>query len=644
MRTLRNPFSLRRAENFETDDAFLTMFEPDLLEILAQESPWETVHVIRSAAGGGKTSLIRMFVPNSLNALYRRGKSDERTGELFHKMKEIDALNEHGPCALGVILTCGPGYSTLHDLSLEEGRKDRLFFGLLNARIILAVLRGALELKEFDQQSGLKRISITSGPLTPSLQDLNFPCTGEALYRWAEQREATLCDSLDSLGPLKAEKLPGDDSLYSLALMTPANITVDGAPVSQRVLLMMDDVHMLTSRQREIMIRTIVEARSKIGVWIAERFEALTALDMLASGAVHGRDLGKTLEIENYWRPKWERFEKLAARAADRRIEAAPAKTIDAFRSCLQETLTGPAWDERFTQITAIVANRIRENHGNRDRFRTWISKRESDEGTPQEQALAWRGLEILIERELNKRQVGLFDKDELSEDEFNQKSDSSLAQAAELFLSREFKLPYYYGLERLSRLASLNMQQFLGLGSPVFEESSAAEVMRKSIHLSPERQHEIMKKLAKQLWESIPNNVRHGRVVRRFLESVGNFSRWYTYRSTAPNDPGVTGTGLRMNEREQILRDTAKPTSVNRGNVWLGEILASALAHNLLVSQLDYNCKNDKWMLLNLNRLLCVHFDLPLGYGLYKERPIKTLVEWLDKPFIEPTQEPELL
>src|SRR5947209_11881140 len=170
MRTLRNPFSLRRAENIETDDAFLTMFEPDLLEILAQESPWETVHVIRSAAGGGKTSLIRMFVPNSLNALYRRGKADERTGELFQKMKEIDALNDHGPCALGVILTCGPGYSTLNDLSLEEGRKDRLFFGLLNARIILAVLRGALELKGFDQEVGLKRISIASAPLTPSLQ------------------------------------------------------------------------------------------------------------------------------------------------------------------------------------------------------------------------------------------------------------------------------------------------------------------------------------------------------------------------------------------------------------------------------------------------------------------------------------------
>jgi hypothetical protein len=42
--------------------------------------------------------------------------------------------------------------------------------------------------------------------------------------------------------------------------------------------------------------------------------------------------------------------------------------------------------------------------------------------------------------------------------------------------------------------------------------------------------------------------------------------------------------------------------------------------------------------MILNLNRLLAVHFDLPLGYGLYKERPLKTLVEWIDRPFTDPT------
>jgi hypothetical protein len=97
------------------------------------------------------------------------------------------------------------------------------------------------------------------------------------------------------------------------------------------------------------------------------------------------------------------------------------------------------------------------------------------------------------------------------------------------------------------------------------------------------------------------------------------------------------------MSERAQLFEETAKKESANPAMVRLGETVASALAHNLLVAQLDYNCKQEKWMLLNLNRLLCAHFDLPLGYGLYKERPLKTLMLWLDRPYTD-ASEGELL
>jgi len=61
-------------------------------------------------------------------------------------MKELEALDDNGPRVLGVMLTCGPGYAMLQDLEVEQARNDRLFFGLLTARIILAVLRGAIAL------------------------------------------------------------------------------------------------------------------------------------------------------------------------------------------------------------------------------------------------------------------------------------------------------------------------------------------------------------------------------------------------------------------------------------------------------------------------------------------------------------------
>ena len=130
MREPRNPFRLRRSESIDTETAFLTLFEPGILEVMPTEGFWETVHILRSAAGGGKTSLIRLFTPNTLLTLCAK-RADDRIKELHQRMKELGAIDDAGPTVLGVMLMCGSGYSMLHDLDLEQTRKNRLFFGLL---------------------------------------------------------------------------------------------------------------------------------------------------------------------------------------------------------------------------------------------------------------------------------------------------------------------------------------------------------------------------------------------------------------------------------------------------------------------------------------------------------------------------------
>ncbi len=641
MREPRNPFRLRRAESIDTETSFLSLFEPGILEVMPTTGFWETVHILRSAAGGGKTSLIRLFTPSTLLTLCAR-RTDDSIKELFQRIKELGAVDDNGPKVLGVMLMCGPGYSMIHDLDTDQTRKDRLFFGLLNARIVLAVLRGALVLKGLEYPEGLDRVQINPPTGGGSVAGLTFPCSGRVLNEWAEQREAKLCESLDSLGPLKVDSLPGDESLLSLSLIRPEYVLVDHKPVAERVLLMMDDIHKLTSRQRELLVETVIESRSHVGVWIAERFEALSTREMLSSGAHQGRDYESAIEIESYWRQKPDRFEKLAMKVADRRVRAAPETEIDSFRSCLQDALDSPEWTDKYTNIIGVLTNRIEERVQRFPRFQEWFSARDRATGTLREKAIGWRALEILIERDLNKKQKTLFEDAPLDEDELRGRDDSSVNNAAELFLAREFDLPYYYGPERISRLASLNIQQFLGLAGEVFEESVAAELLRKATLLPPQRQHALMKKAAKAVWDDIPKRVRHGRELRRFLESVGKFAHWYTYRPTAPNDPGVSGTAIRMSERALLVDDNYRK---NRDDIRrFADILASALAHNLLVAQLDYNCKREKWMVLNLNRLLCVHFDLPLNYGLYKERPLATLSQWVNKPFVVPSNEDTLV
>ena len=94
---------------------------------------------------------------------------------------------------------------------------------------------------------------------------------------------------------------------------------------------------------------------------------------MLSSGAHQGRDYEQAIEIESYWRQKPERFEKLAMKVADRRVQAAPETEIDSFRSCLQDALDAPEWNQTFTNIIGIVSARVRERMQQHPRFQEWI-------------------------------------------------------------------------------------------------------------------------------------------------------------------------------------------------------------------------------------------------------------------------------
>jgi hypothetical protein len=640
VRDLRNPFLLPRAENIDTDTTFLSLFEPGILESLPQNGLPETVQPLRSAAGGGKTSLLRLFTPSVLQKLHAR-RGDELVKELFQRVQALGAVDERGPKLLGVLLLCGRNYAVLQDRNLEQALRNRLFFGLLNARIVLAVLRSALHLKNLDYPKDLPRLQVVSHAEANDLPpDLHFPCSGQDLYAWARAIEKNICGELDSFGPLRKSSLPGHDSLFVLNIIRPETLTIDHKPVAERVLLMMDDIHMLTNQQRSLLVERVIEARSRVGVWIAERFEALNTQEMLASGSDTGRDRDKPIEIEWYWRKHHERFEKHVMRIADRRVKVSTETELAAFRSCLEDNLNGPEWAPLFTKAVDEIAVRVGDQVQDTGPFKDWLIACERCKGTPSERAIAWRSLEILIAREVNRPQKGLFDEmTPLDEKELQEKSDSRLRQAAELFLAKEYNLPYFYGPDKIARLASLNIAQFLGLGGMIFEEVIAAELLRGGTQiLSAKRQHELMKKAALTFWSDIPKKVRHGRELRTFLESVGRYGAWYTYRPTAPNDPGVGGTAIRMSERASLLDEQTTRTRPERKR--FAELLASALAHNYLVADLDYKCKGDWWMVLNLNRLLCVQFDLPLGYGLYKERPLDELCRWIEQPFVAPRQE----
>jgi len=197
MREPRNPFRLRASEHIESTETFLRLFSPGVLDIWDKDSFWNGPQIIRSAPGGGKTSLLRILTAESLLTLYSL-RTRDYFKDLFQKMKEIGALTDDGPIILGVLMSCAQNYAALDDLEIDDAKKKRLLLSLLNSRIVLAALQGALTLKRLRYPADLKKLTISPSEGITCLSNIKFPCSGEELYEWARSLEKDICEALDS--------------------------------------------------------------------------------------------------------------------------------------------------------------------------------------------------------------------------------------------------------------------------------------------------------------------------------------------------------------------------------------------------------------------------------------------------------------
>lgn len=626
MREPRNPFRLRASEAIESDTTFLKLFGPGMLDLLPEGTQlWDKMQIFRSAPGAGKSSLLRLFTPSVLLTLHAFRRSEDLK-ELYQRMSEMGVVDEDGPRLLGVFHSCARNYATLEELEFDSARKERLLFGLLNARVTLATLRSALALYKLDYPSDLARITLGSKPIQEIASVFTPGSTGVELNRWATELEGQVCDAIDSFGSADVKSLPGNETFSSLGLLQKDALLVDGKAAAQHVLLLLDDVHHLTHRQRSRVLKVVTDLRTGVGVWLAERFEALAPDEMLATGTAEGRDYESEILLERYWRDHPRKFETLMMNVADRRASAAINVEVSSLDSCLQASLDGGEWVEQYEKTIPVIKDRIIKAIAGRSLFDAWVGKQERATGTARDRALNWRTLEILVHREIRREQTS-FDFP-LSESAFEERSDSQLKAAAELFLAQEFSLPYYFGTRKLASLASWNIEQFMRLAGDEFEEVVSSYIVQRAATLDAARQDALLHAASTSFRSEIPRRARNGERVLKLLDSIGQYCRQRTYEPTASYDPGVTGIAISMRDRESLQnRDFLER---NPEYMMLAEVLAAAIANNLLEPRLDYNVKGSTWMVLNLNRLLCVNFDLPLHYGGFKEQHLRDLYLWM--------------
>lgn len=625
----RNPFRLLKTEQISSSSSFHYLFEPQIIEYLQSkvDTLWDRLQVIRSAPGGGKTSLLRLFTAESLITIHKQ-RSVADLKNLVETLERLDALDRQGPKVLGVNISCSRPYSYIEDLSIDEKKRDRLFFALLNSRVLLGVLKaicvfvGAIFPRDLDKVEIIPDLEIKT-----NFESIFGTIEGLGLYKVACTIEKEVCAVIDSFGEPELNSMLGVSDLILWKSLSPGSIHYNGRPLNVKTLLMLDDVHDLARRQRNVLIRDL-ERIYPTSRWIAERFDALGIGDTFKSASTRRREYDEH-RIEEWATQQKSRnhFHKGLGSIADRRVKFSKSIEVASFEMLLENPLLDKNIIHQCGEARQQLAERVRSITNLEKRFQPWVNEIEKTDLSEFDTAVHWRALEIIIKRK-QQRNPTLFPDLELQTEELNKMDSSTVHNAAKLFACQEFDIPYYNGIDSLKSLSSGNVEQFLEIAGEVFEGILSSITMRKMPSLSPSRQEAIIKKLAKDRLNQIPQRLTHGIGIHKLILQIGKLAKEKTYNSTAPYAPGVTGIAITSYD-QKMLSDNDY-LEKNPDDAQLANVLREAVANNILEPRPGQQCKNQEWLVLYLNRLLCVCFDLPLEYGGWREQTLSTLKKWL--------------
>ena len=611
---------LRASERIESDAGFLRLYSPLALDYfidtMTEDKMWNTFFFIRSSPGAGKSSLLRLFEPSSLLTLLNR-KSGDEFKEVFKKLKKINVVSDDHINVLGVNLTFTRNYELLENFSgIGAGNKERLFYSLLNSRIITATLRSVLTLARLRFPEDLSRIEFTYPNEKLFFKRIKVPCNGQELYDWAAGIERSIYELLDSFLPITPTSMEGHNELFSIEALRPEHIKVDGAVMFDRILFMLDDVHKLSADQREGLISHLLEKRNNASIWLSERLEALNNLKTNS-----GRDY-EELNLENYWKDRESKFEKLLYSIAIKRAAESREDVEFSIDSVQNEfdlaDVYHEAQDALFSTISALTEGTTK--------FDIWKSYLFGFDGTPQETCELAKQIEILIHRNLAKRELAL--DYSLSLEELNEKTDEKVITAARLFLSKQFNLPYYFGMSMLAKISTNNIEQFLSFSAPLYERMLSLNLNMSNVSIPAKDQDREIRRIANEKWKELNKMIPESTLVTRFLENLCSYCYSETFRPTAPYAPGVNGFYIDASRIIKLL--TEEDWLSNEIFEELQIVLNICLAFNLLhVREVMQGKKGERKNVYYLNRWLCVKFGLPLSYGGWRTRKPDELLRW---------------
>jgi hypothetical protein len=619
-----NPFLERMSERTTSDQDFARLFSPKILERLAEDAFEGAVHIFRSAPGAGKTTLLRAFTPNALRSFWSSRRTPD-LAESFQKLVARGILDEQeGPQLLGVLISCASGYADLPPGAnlAQEG----LFRALLDCRVVLRTLRSLSTLLGFNTPAQLSAIRLEYDSAAADLKGIPLAESASELAAWAEQREQSVYARLDSFASSTSADMPLHVRFESVLWLQQVRFLFEGKAVAPRRLLMIDDLHKLRRKQRALLVDELTVLRPAVPVWLAERTSALGD-ELLSQGARQGRDLHE-YTLEDMWSGA-KQFANFALNILDRRMTMQDIVASGSFSQCLRGEFIPDEIRQQITRGIQLFQEEA-QRHQNNVRYSEWLARAEQRTAEPSIDSLIDLYVtRILLARDQAKRQLTL--ELALSADELEDRDNSQVRGAAEIFMHDQLNIPYYFGLDRLCVMATSNIEELLSLAASLYVALQAKQVLRKpELILSPSEQEKQLRESAKVKRDFIPKNHTEGARAQRLLDAIGVYCREKTFATNAPYAPGVTGVRLSQSELAH-LNSTAAPLADK--HALLRRVLSECAAENLLVAKPSAaTTGREGGTVFYLNRTLCAHYGLPLQMGGWQDVAESDFIEWMER------------
>ncbi len=625
MARLTNPFRERKSEQTTSDQEFVHLFSPKILERLPHAEIFAGVHLYVSPPGAGKTTLFRAFTPAALHAFWSNSKLPA-IAEAAKTLLDHGVFDpKEGPQILGVSLTCSSGYADLPPGASFEN--EGLFRALLDCRIIMRCLRSLASYLRISLPEVFSDVVLEYGGDSLDLKSVPQESSPAKLIAWAERCEREVYSQLDSVGGAAQEAMPAHVRFEGILWLDSVRFVYRGRQVAPRRLLMIDDVQSLRRKQRELLCQEVVNLRLNCPIWLAQR-TAVFGEDLLVPGGREGRDI-RVHSLDLLWSSSGGRpFFTFAQNVLNRRLEGQHILPNAPFEHFVKDQLYEPALQvklqrgvEKFREVTS--------RYRNDAQYSEWLSKANSLEASPTIEAIhSMYTTAILIARNEGKRQIALIP---LAADEMDDRDSSATRGAAEIFMHEELGIPYYYGMDRIAAMATNNVEELLALASVLYDSLEANQMLRRpDIALTAEEQDRLLTDAAKRKREFIPRTHEQGTKSLSLLDGIGSFCRERTFLPNAPYPPGVTGVRLSNVELDRLLSGKSGPKEALSV---LRKVLAECVANNLLVKkEISATTGRESGTAFYLNRTLCAYYGLPMQMGGWQEISIATLLEWMHR------------